>query len=41
MTAILLAGLILRQREGPGRIGIESVLLIGAYATAVLLAFIA
>ncbi|WOI55573.1 sodium:calcium antiporter [Palleronia sp. LCG004] len=34
MTAILLAGLILRQREGPGRIGIESVLMIGIYLTA-------
>lgn len=41
MTAILLAGLILRQREGPGRIGIESVMLFGAYGTAVLLAFLA
>mgnify|MGYP005989411275 FL=1 len=34
MTAILLAGLILRQREGPARIGIESVLLIVVYACA-------
>ncbi|SFD71257.1 sodium:calcium antiporter [Roseivivax sediminis] len=34
MTAVLLAGLILRQREGPGRIGIESVLMMGIYATA-------
>lgn len=35
MTAILLGGLILRQREGPARIGIESVLMIAVYATAV------
>ncbi|MGZ9811059.1 sodium:calcium antiporter [Pseudoroseicyclus sp. H15] len=35
MTAILLAGLILRQRQGPARIGIESVLMIVIYATAV------
>ncbi len=34
MTAILLAGLILRQRQGPGKIGIESVLMIGIYLTA-------
>jgi cation:H+ antiporter len=35
MTAILLAGLILRQREGPARIGIESVLLMAVYGCAV------
>jgi cation:H+ antiporter len=35
MTAILLGGLILRQRKGPARIGIESVLLIAVYAIAV------
>ncbi|PWE28439.1 cation transporter [Pararhodobacter marinus] len=35
MTAILLGGLILRQRNGPARIGIESVLLIAVYALAV------
>jgi cation:H+ antiporter len=35
MTVILLAGLILRQREGPARIGGESVLMILVYATAV------
>ncbi|MBS8227797.1 sodium:calcium antiporter [Vannielia litorea] len=35
MTAVLMAGLILRQREGPGRIGIESVLMMGIYGTAV------
>lgn len=34
MTAVLLAGLILRQRQGPGRIGVESVLLMVIYATA-------
>ncbi|MHC9234626.1 sodium:calcium antiporter [Pseudooceanicola sp. 502str34] len=35
MTAILLGGLILRQRKGPGGIGIESVLLILVYSGAV------
>mgnify|MGYP000047047038 FL=1 len=35
MTAVLLAGLILRQREGPARIGIESALMIAVYALAV------
>lgn len=35
MTAILLTGLILRQRDGPARIGIESVLLMAVYAMAV------
>ena len=35
MTTILLAGLILRQKDGPARIGIESVLMIAVYATAV------
>ena len=35
MTTVLMAGLILRQREGPARIGIESVLMIGIYACAV------
>ena len=34
MTAVLLAGLILRQRDGPAKIGIESVLMIGIYLTA-------
>ncbi|MFD1342687.1 sodium:calcium antiporter [Litorisediminicola beolgyonensis] len=34
MTAVLLGGLILRQREGPGRIGIESVLMMAIYAAA-------
>ena len=34
MTAVLLAGLVMRQRKGPARIGIESVLLMAIYATA-------
>ena len=34
MTAVLLAGLIVRQRAGPGRIGVESVLMIAIYGTA-------
>nr|WP_203595310.1 sodium:calcium antiporter [Salipiger sp. PrR002] len=41
MTAILLGGLILRQREGPARIGIESVLLMAIYGCAVAVAVIA
>ncbi|EIE50747.1 cation transporter [Salipiger aestuarii] len=41
MTAILLGGLILRQREGPASIGIESVLLIAVYACAVAVALLA
>ncbi len=35
MTAILLAGLILRERRGPGGIGIESVGLLGIYVAAI------
>jgi cation:H+ antiporter len=35
MTVILLAGLILRQREGPARIGVESVLIMVVYGLAV------
>jgi cation:H+ antiporter len=35
MTGVLLGGLILRQREGPARIGIESVLMMAIYGTAV------
>ena len=35
MTAVLLGGLILRQRKGPAKIGIESVLMMAVYATAV------
>ncbi|KUF09485.1 sodium:calcium antiporter [Pseudoponticoccus marisrubri] len=35
MTVILLAGLILRQREGPARIGVESMLIMAVYAVAV------
>ncbi len=38
MTAVLLAGLILRQRHGPAQIGVESLLLILIYAGAVVLA---
>ena len=34
MTGILLAGLIARQREGPARIGFESVAMLGVYAIA-------
>ena len=34
MTAVLLAGLILRQRDGPGRIGVESVAILGLYLAA-------
>ena len=33
-TAALLAGLIVRERAGPARIGVESVLLIAIYAVA-------
>lgn len=35
MTAVLLAGLILRERNGPARMGLESVLLLAIYAAAV------
>ena len=35
MTAVLLAGLILRERAGPGRIGIESASILGLYGLAV------
>ncbi len=35
MTGVLLGGLILRQRRGPGRIGAESVLLLLLYGGAV------
>jgi cation:H+ antiporter len=38
MTVILLAGLVLRQREGPARIGVESVLIMTVYAVAVVVA---
>ncbi|RYH04312.1 sodium:calcium antiporter [Salipiger sp. IMCC34102] len=41
MTGVLLGGLILRQRDGPARIGIESVLLIAIYAVAVVVQFAA
>lgn len=35
MTAVLMAGLVLRQPKGPGGIGIESVTLLGLYGAAV------
>jgi cation:H+ antiporter len=37
MTGILLGGLILRQRIGPGRIGVESLALLVVYAGAIAL----
>ena len=37
MTAILLSGLVLRQRTGPGRIGVESLAILVVYAGAVTL----
>lgn len=37
MTAVLLGGLILRQRTGPGRIGTESLALLLIYAGAIIL----
>ncbi|GGF61572.1 cation:H+ antiporter [Mameliella alba] len=40
MTAVLLAGLILRQRHGPAQIGLESLLLILIYGGAVALAVV-
>ncbi|MEI4262904.1 sodium:calcium antiporter [Roseovarius sp. D0-M9] len=39
MTGVLLAGLIVRQRQGPGRIGMESVLMMGIYGLALVLVF--
>lgn len=41
MTGILIGGLILRQRQGPARIGIESLLLLLIYAGAVALQILA
>ncbi|WP_306155042.1 sodium:calcium antiporter [Roseovarius sp. MMSF_3281] len=35
MTSVLLAGLVFRQKHGPGRIGLDGVLMIGVYACAV------
>jgi cation:H+ antiporter len=35
MTTVVMAGLIVREREGPGRIGLESVMLLSLYAGAV------
>ncbi len=37
MTAVLLIGLIVRERQGPGGIGVESVLLLALYAGAIAL----
>jgi len=37
MTSILLGGLIVRQKSGPGRIGVESVALLVVYALAIAL----
>jgi cation:H+ antiporter len=36
MTAVLLMGLIARERRGPAGIGVESLLLLAIYAAAVL-----
>jgi cation:H+ antiporter len=41
MTGVLIGGLILRQREGPARIGAESLLLFAIYAGTIALQFIA
>lgn len=41
MTGVLLGGLILRQKNGPARIGIESLLLVAIYASAVVLQVLA
>lgn len=41
MTGVLIGGLILRQRQGPARIGAESILLLAIYAGAVALPFLA
>ncbi|WP_281242718.1 hypothetical protein [Citreimonas salinaria] len=40
MTRFLIGGLIMRQRQGPGKIGAESMLLPGIYATAVAIQFL-
>jgi len=37
MTAVLLAGLVIRERDGPAGIGVESVSMIGLYAGAIAL----
>ncbi|SDY71055.1 sodium:calcium antiporter [Citreimonas salinaria] len=41
MTGVLIGGLIMRQRQGPGKIGAESILLLGIYAAAVAVQFLA
>ncbi len=40
MTGILIGGLILRQRQGPAKIGAESILLLAIYAGAVAVQFV-
>lgn len=35
MTGALLAGLIVRERQGPGKIGVDSLMLLGIYAGAI------
>ena len=35
MTVVLIAGLIMRERQGPGRIGLESVALLSIYGSAI------
>ncbi|MBS3800407.1 MAG: sodium:calcium antiporter, partial [Thioalkalivibrio sp.] len=37
MTGVLMMGLIRRERRGPGRIGLESVLLLVLYASGIVL----
>ncbi len=37
MTGVLLAGLVLREARGPARVGVESVLMLGIYAGAIVL----
>ncbi len=39
MTCVVMGGLIVREREGPGRIGVESVTLLALYGGAVVLQF--
>ncbi len=40
MTGIMIGGMILRQRQGPARIGMESILLMAIYAGAVVVQFL-
>jgi len=39
MTAVLLLGLLMRERRGPGGIGFESVLVLGLYAGSIVMVF--